>query len=106
MKHLLLIPIRFYRRYISPAKKAPSCRFSPTCSCYAYHAVSEWGFFVGLLLSVWRLLRCNPFCKGGNEPVPRHRRKLIPKTEVLKKQAVKSARLPKPPYMMLYEMYL
>ena len=106
MKHLLLLPIRFYRRFISSAKSVPSCRFSPTCSCYAYHAISEWGFFVGIVLSVWRLLRCNPFGKGGRDPVPRRARKLIPKTAALKKRAVKSKKALIPPYLMMYEIYL
>ena len=106
MKQLLLIPIRIYRRFISRLKKAPCCRFKPSCSCYAYHAVSEWGFFIGFFLTVWRLLRCNPFCRGGYEPVPRRKRKVIPKTAILKNGGKKTQKAEKPPYMMLYEMYL
>lgn len=67
--------IRLYQRFISPLKP-PSCRFTPTCSQYAVEALKEWGLIVGLALAVWRVLRCNPFSKGGPDPVPkrRHRR--------------------------------
>jgi len=50
--------------------KPPSCRFTPTCSNYAVEALERFGIFKGLLLSVWRILRCNPFNKGGEDPVP------------------------------------
>ena len=61
--------IRLYRKYISPLKP-PCCRFTPTCSAYALEAFTKRGFFVGMILSVGRILRCNPFCKGGYDPVP------------------------------------
>ena len=68
--------VRFYRKRISPLK-APCCRFYPTCSQYALDALSEWGPLAGTGMAVWRILRCNPFGKGGIEPVPenpkRHR---------------------------------
>ncbi len=66
--------IRLYQKYLSPLKGAPSCRFTPTCSEYAVQALAEWGVIVGLALTVWRILRCNPYSKGGYDPVP-HRRK-------------------------------
>lgn len=69
MKKLLMALVRFYRRAISP-RKPPCCRFTPTCSAYALEALEKRGVFVGLLLTVWRVLRCNPFCKGGYDPVP------------------------------------
>ena len=69
MKHLMIGLIRLYRKYISPLKP-PCCRFTPTCSAYALEAFSKRGFFVGLILTVWRILRCNPFSKGGYDPVP------------------------------------
>ena len=69
MKQLLLLLIRFYRRVLSPLKPA-CCRFYPTCSEYALEAIAEYGAIRGGLLSVWRILRCNPFCKGGYDPVP------------------------------------
>lgn len=66
---LLSYPILFYRRYISP-RKAPCCKYVPTCSEYALDALREWGAIRGLALAVWRVLRCNPFSKGGFDPVP------------------------------------
>lgn len=71
MKHLMIRMIRFYRRSISPLKP-PCCRFTPTCSAYAIEAFEKRGFFIGLILSVWRILRCNPLCRGGYDPVPLH----------------------------------
>ena len=69
MKKICLMLIRFYQKFISPMKK-PCCRFYPTCSSYAYEAYSKYGFFKGSYLTIWRILRCNPFCKGGYDPVP------------------------------------
>ncbi len=65
-----LFPVMLYRKYISGAKPAPSCRFRPTCSAYAIDAVMEWGIVIGTLLAVIRIIRCNPFSKGGYDPVP------------------------------------
>ena len=61
--------IGLYRKYISPLKP-PCCRFSPTCSAYAIEAFRKRGFFAGFILTAWRILRCNPFCRGGYDPVP------------------------------------
>ena len=69
MKHLWILLIRFYRKNISPLKP-PCCRFTPSCSAYALEAFQKRGFFVGLILSVWRILRCNPYSAGGYDPVP------------------------------------
>ena len=69
MKHVMIWLIGLYRKYISPLKP-PCCRFTPTCSAYAIEAFQKRGFFVGLILTVWRILRCNPFSKGGYDPVP------------------------------------
>lgn len=69
MKHIMIALIKFYQRCISPVKP-PCCRFTPTCSAYAIEAFTKRGFFVGLILTVWRLLRCNPFSRGGYDPVP------------------------------------
>ncbi len=68
-ENIVTLLIRFYRKFISPLKK-PCCRFTPTCSQYALDAVREFGVIFGLSLTVWRVLRCNPFCKGGYDPVP------------------------------------
>ena len=69
MKHVCIWLIKIYRKAISPLKP-PCCRFYPTCSAYAVEAFQKRGFFVGLALSVWRILRCNPFCRPGFDPVP------------------------------------
>ena len=69
MKHVMIWLISLYRKYISPLK-SPCCRFTPSCSAYAIEAFTKRGFFVGFILTVWRILRCNPFCKGGYDPVP------------------------------------
>ena len=61
--------IGLYRKYISPLKP-PCCRFTPTCSAYAIEAFRKRGFFVGMILTVGRIFRCNPFSKGGYDPVP------------------------------------
>lgn len=75
MSRVLIFLIGLYRKYISPLKNRPSCRFVPTCSQYAIDALREWGFFRGSALALWRILRCNPFCKGGFDPVPERKRK-------------------------------
>lgn len=69
MKRLLLSLISFYKQKISP-KKAPCCRYSPTCSSYGYEAIERWGVIVGGYLALFRILRCNPMYKGGYDPVP------------------------------------
>ncbi|WP_250228725.1 membrane protein insertion efficiency factor YidD [Anaeropeptidivorans aminofermentans] len=69
LKKLLLLLIRFYKKCISPFLP-DSCRYYPTCSQYAYEAISKYGAIKGGFLSVLRILRCNPFCKGGYDPVP------------------------------------
>ena len=69
MKHLMIWLIGLYRKFISPIKP-PCCRFTPTCSAYAIEAFQKRGFFIGLILTVWRILRCNPFARGGYDPVP------------------------------------
>ena len=70
MKHVCILLIRFYRKFLSPLKSKPCCRFTPTCSAYALEAFQKRGFFVGTVLTVYRILRCNPFCAGGYDPVP------------------------------------
>lgn len=70
MKHICIWLIRFYQKFISKLKGQPSCRFSPCCSSYALQAFEKRGFVIGLILTVWRILRCNPFGKAGYDPVP------------------------------------
>ena len=70
MKKLMLAMIRFYRRKISPNTSA-KCRFTPTCSAYAYEAIEKYGALKGGFLSLRRILRCHPFYKGDPyDPVP------------------------------------
>lgn len=65
----ILLVIHGYRKFISPLTP-PSCRLHPSCSTYALKAIEMHGPIKGLVLSVWRVLRCNPFTKGGVDPVP------------------------------------
>jgi putative membrane protein insertion efficiency factor len=70
MKRFLLWLISFYRRRISPLTP-PTCRFTPTCSAYAYEAIQKYGALKGSWLALKRLLRCHPFYKGDpHDPVP------------------------------------
>lgn len=70
MKHLCIWLIRLYRKYLSPRKGMPTCRFTPTCSTYALQAYEKRGFFIGTLLTVGRICRCQPFGRAGYDPVP------------------------------------
>ncbi|MBQ8718879.1 MAG: membrane protein insertion efficiency factor YidD, partial [Clostridia bacterium] len=70
MKHVCIWLIRLYQKYLSPRKRRPTCRFYPSCSAYAVEAYQKRGFFVGSALTFYRILRCNPFCPGGYDPVP------------------------------------
>ena len=69
MKRPLIWLIQKYRQGISPLKK-PCCKYYPTCSAYGLEAIERFGALKGGLLTVWRILRCNPFSKGGYDPVP------------------------------------
>ena len=106
MRRLLLIPIDIYRRRISGMKGSPCCRFSPSCSNYAYRAIDEWGCVIGLILSSLRLIRCNPLFKGGEDPVPRRKRKIIPKTRTVGKRCLKKNVKNYFPYLISMERYL
>ncbi len=69
MKRFFILCIRLYQKSKNPLTNG-SCRFTPTCSQYALQAIERHGAFFGGILAVWRLLRCNPFAKGGYDPVP------------------------------------
>lgn len=69
MKKLLIAVIKFYQKYISPMK-GTKCPYMPTCSQYGLEAIEKYGALKGSLLAAWRILRCNPFSKGGYDPVP------------------------------------
>ena len=70
MKNIFIGLIKFYRKYISGMKTTPTCKFIPTCSEYGIEAMEKYGALKGGLLTIWRILRCNPFSKGGYDPVP------------------------------------
>ena len=69
IKKLLIALIKFYRKYLSPMKTT-KCPYCPTCSLYGLEAVEKYGAIKGGALAFWRILRCNPFSKGGYDPVP------------------------------------
>jgi len=68
MNHLALLAIRGYQRFISPLLP-PSCRYTPTCSEYAFEAVQRYGIVRGGAKALWRILRCHPFSQGGYDPL-------------------------------------
>ena len=71
IKKFLIYLISVYQKYISPVLSNYSrCKYIPTCSQYSKEAIEKRGVFVGIILTIWRLLRCNPFSKGGYDPVP------------------------------------
>ena len=77
MKKLLLLAIKFYQKAISPYR-GPCCRYYPTCSAYAYTAVSRFGALRGGMLALMRVLRCHPFHPGGFDPVPEDWHEALP----------------------------
>ena len=70
MKKILIAMVRFYQKYIAPLKKHGTCIYTPTCSQYAIEAIQKYGALKGGIMAIWRILRCNPFAKGGYDPVP------------------------------------
>jgi putative membrane protein insertion efficiency factor len=68
MKKVLILLIRFYQKAISPMFP-PCCKYIPTCSEYAVEALKKYGIIKGGGMAIWRILRCNPFSKGGYDPV-------------------------------------
>jgi uncharacterized protein len=69
MKHVALILIRFYQKFISPGLPS-ACRFYPSCSQYGYQAIDKYGLIKGGWMAVKRISRCHPFHPGGYDPVP------------------------------------
>ena len=77
MKKIALKIIKFYQKTISPdhsiygKRRYPYgfCRFNPSCSQYSYEAIDRYGIIKGSILSLWRIFRCNPFSKGGYDPI-------------------------------------
>jgi hypothetical protein len=68
LKKLIDLLIGFYQKFVSPVL-GPHCRYRPTCSEYCRQAIKKRGLLKGSLLSVWRILRCNPLSRGGWDPV-------------------------------------
>jgi uncharacterized protein len=69
---IVLLPIRAYRRFVSPAIPA-RCKYYPSCSTYAVEAVRELGPIRGAIVAGWRLARCNPWSNGGYDPLSQRR---------------------------------
>jgi len=69
LKKLMIALIKFYKKYISPMKTT-KCPYCPSCSTYGLEAVEKYGAVKGGALAAWRIIRCNPFSKGGYDPVP------------------------------------
>ena len=69
MKKLLINLIGLYQKFISPLKR-PCCKYYPSCSSYAIDALKKHGAVKGIILAVWRILRCNPWSNGGVDYVP------------------------------------
>ena len=70
IKRVMIFLIRTYQTTLSPRFSGGACRYTPTCSQYAIEAIEVHGIFKGSLLAARRILRCNPFFKGGYDPVP------------------------------------
>lgn len=77
LRRAVTAPIRLYQRVISPGL-APRCKYEPSCSHYAVQAVERYGILRGLVLAVWRVVRCNPWSHGGYDPVE-HQRLFAPR---------------------------
>ena len=69
VKNFLLLLIKFYRKYLTHILKS-RCIYTPTCSVYAIEALQKRNLFDAIFLIVWRIIRCNPLCQGGYDPVP------------------------------------
>ena len=69
MNRIFIFFIEFYRKYISPILGYGKCKYTPTCSEYSIEAFRKYSFPKALVLAIWRILRCNPFSKGGYDPL-------------------------------------
>lgn len=68
LRRTVTLPIKIYQKTVSPLL-GPRCRYHPSCSEYAVQAIQKFGILRGLVLAGWRLLRCNPWSRGGFDPV-------------------------------------
>ena len=73
MKYILIKMIKLYQKI--PFSSHGLCKFYPRCSDYSIEAINEYGAIKGSLMAIWRIIRCNPFNKGGYEPVIKRRKK-------------------------------
>ena len=71
MKKILIILIKFYKKLLSPfmAMQGSNCKYYPTCSEYMKQAIEKYGALKGFYLGIVRILKCNPFSKGGYDPL-------------------------------------
>lgn len=69
MNRFMMFLIKLYRKYVSPILGSNKCKYTPTCSQYAIDAYTKYNFFKATAMTIWRILRCNPFSKGGYDPV-------------------------------------
>ena len=69
MKNIFIFSIKMYQKYISPMKST-KCPYIPSCSQYGLEAIEKYGAVKGGFMALWRIIRCNPFSKGGYDPVP------------------------------------
>ncbi len=83
LRKLMIKLIHGYQKQFSG--RTPRCRFSPTCSNYAIQAYENYNFFYATILTIWRVLRCNPLFKGGYDPIPKLKRQL--KEELARERA-------------------
>lgn len=74
MKKFIIKIIKKYQE--ATAGKNPTCKYRPTCSNYAIQAYENYNFFYATLLSIWRVLRCNPLSRGGYDPIPKFKKEL------------------------------
>ncbi len=74
IKKIVIFPIKLYKKYISPLL-GDNCRYHPSCSSYMINAIEIHGIFKGIILGIYRILRCNPFSSGGFDPVPPKKQK-------------------------------
>jgi uncharacterized protein len=70
VKKILIYLIKLYKKYLSPLQRYNHCIYTPTCSQYGIEAIEKYGAVKGTYLTCKRILRCNPFAKGGYDPVP------------------------------------
>ncbi len=73
LKKVCFALLHWYKSTLSPFI-GRNCKYTPTCSMYAYDAIARYGVIIGCIMGAWRILRCNPFSKGGFDPVPENYR--------------------------------